>query len=173
MGFNLDFNDVFEGSGRIADGEYEIVIGRCSEGATPGGAEYIEFDLIIRNDVDQAHKNQHIFHKVWKAKDTNKYNMKTFNTIGKACQLQNGKTYKSLNELLDDYVYKTALVNVKNEDSEYNGKSYTNTNVKFWTPSKLQGPSRHQFKKDDNAGGKTFDELMSSGVPVSDDDLPF
>lgn len=169
-GFSLDFNDVFEGQGRIADGEYEVIVNRCGEDATPGGAEFIEFDLIIRNDVDQAHKNQHIFHKVWKSKQDGKYNMKTFNTIGKACQLQNGKSYKSLKELLDDYVMKTARVNVKNEESEYNGKTYTNTNVKFWTGSKTAGPHKHQFK--DNKD-KTFAELTAGGVEVKDDDLPF
>lgn len=171
MGFNLDFNDVYEGTGSIADGDYEVVIGRCNEDATPGGAEFIEFDLIIRNDVNQAHKNMHIFNKVWKAKDTGKYNMKTFNTIGKACQLQNGKSYKSLKELLDDYVGKTAIVNVKNEESEYNGKTYNNLNVKYWNKSKLTGPMNHQFKNaNDN---KTVSELMGSGIEITDEDLPF
>src|SRR5690625_4732385 len=106
-GFNLDFTDVFEGPSNIRDGWYEVVIGRCNEDATPSGAEYTEFDLIIRNDVDQPHKNQHIFHKVWKARADNKYNMKSFNTIGKACRLRNGKTYKSFEELLQDFVNKT------------------------------------------------------------------
>jgi hypothetical protein len=168
-GFSLDFNDVFEG--KIEDGNYEVVVNRVSEDATPGGAEFVEFDLIVRNDVDQKFKNVHIFHKVWKAKDTGKYNMKTFNTIGRACQLQNGKSYKSLKELLDDYVMKTVIVNVKNEDSEYNGKSYTNTNVKYWNKSNLTGPCRHQFKNDN--ASKTVSELMSSGIDIKDDDLPF
>jgi hypothetical protein len=169
-GFSLDFNDVFEGQGKIADGDYEVVVNRCSEGATPGGAEYIEFDLIIRNDVDQQHKNQHIFPKVWKAKETGKYNMKTFNTIGKACKLQNGKAYKSLQELLDDYVMKTAIVNVKNETSEYNGNTYENTNVKYWTLSKINGPLKHQFKVKENM---TVSDMMSSGIDIQDEDLPF
>lgn len=162
--FSLDFNDVFEGQGHVADGDYEVVVNRCSEGATPGGAEYIEFDLIIRNDVDQEHKNMHIFHKIWKAKETGKYNMKSFNTIGKACQLQNGKNYKSLKELLDDFEYKTAIVNVKNEESEYGGKTYNNLNVKYWTLSKLTGPMNHQFKD------KTVSN-PTGGVP--NDQLPF
>lgn len=168
-GFSLDFNDVFEG--KIEDGNYEIVINKCAENVTPGGAEYIDFDLIVRNDVDQKYKNVHIFHKVWKAKDTGKYNMKTFNTIGKACQLQNGKSYKSFEDLLNDYVMKTAIVNVKNETSEYNGKTYENTNVKYWAVSKLTGPCRHQFKADNDS--RTFTELQNSGVLIKDDDLPF
>jgi hypothetical protein len=173
-GFSLDFNDVFEGQGKIVDGDYEVIINRCSEGATPGGAEFIEFDLIIRNDVDQAHKNMHIFHKVWKAKDTGKYNMKTFNTIGKACQLQNGKSYKSLEELLGDFYKKTAIVNVKNEESEYNGKTYNNLNVKYWNKTKTSG-CNHQFKQSDSKdnASKTISELMAGGVEIQDDDLPF
>lgn len=173
MGFNLDFNDVFEGTGKIADGNYEIFVNKVTEGATPGGAEYIEFDLIVRNDFDQKYKNSHLFHKVWKEKATGKYNMKTFNTIGKACQLQNGKSYKDLKDLLDDYVRKTAIVNVKNETSEYGGKTYENTNIKYWNQTTLVGLN-HQFKAagTDN-DNKTAGELIDSGIVVSDDDLPF
>ena len=138
MTFNLDFNDVFEGAKSIPDGDYEVVINQCGENATPNGAEYIEFDLIIRNDVVQQYQNKHIFHKVWKEKKTGKYNMKTFNTIGKACQLQNGKTYKTFQELLEDFVLKTARVTIKNEESEYKGKTYINANV-YWNQSTFPG----------------------------------
>lgn len=169
MGFNLDFNEVYEGNGGIKDGYYEVVVNRCNEDATPSGAEYTEFDLIIRNDLDQPHTNQHIFEKNFKAKATGKYNMTMFNTIGKACQLQNGKTYNSFEELLNDFVGKTALVFVKNEESNYNGKTYQNLNVKSWAQSKFPD-LQHQFKGDDK-GGAPF----TSGDPVniSDKDLPF
>jgi len=172
-GFNLDFNNVFEGTGKVADGDYQIFVNKCEEGATPSGAEYIEFDLIIRNDFEQAYKNSHLFHKVWKEKATGKYNMKTFNTIGKACQLQNGKSYKNLKELLDDYVRKTAVVNVKNEESEYNGKTYNNTNVKYWNQTKLTGLN-HQAKPKDGNENKTFDQLSNGGtIEVTEEMLPF
>jgi hypothetical protein len=166
----LDFTDVYEGTGKVADGNYEVLVNKCEEGSTPGGAEYIEFDLIIRNDVDQAYKNCHIFHKTWKTKADNKYNMKTFNTIGKACQLPNGKSYKTLDELLNDFVGKTAVVNVANEESEYGGKTYNNTNVKYWVASKLNGHN-HKFqapKPNNNAGNPVVDNTL-----VADDDLPF
>jgi len=169
MGFNLDFNDVFEGKGKVADGDYEIFVNGVKEDSTPGGAEYVEFDLIIRNDFDQAYKNSHLFHKVWKAKDTGKFNMKTFNTMGKACQLQNGKSYKSLQELLEDFVKKTAVVNVKNETSEYGGKTYENTNVKYWNQTKLTGLN-HQFKSAEGSGN---DNPVPNNYEVSDDELPF
>lgn len=164
MGFNLDFEDTFTG-GQIEDGFYEVIINRCNEDSTPNGAEYTEFDLIIRNDVDQPSRNMHIFHKVWKRKADNKYNMKQFNTIGKACQLENGKTYNSFEELLQDFNNNVALVRVQNEENEYNGKTYNNLNVKSWESSNFP-KSQHQFKKkEDNSESQTLD--------ISDDDLPF
>jgi hypothetical protein len=167
-GFNLDFNDTFDG-GKIKDGYYEVIINRASEGATPGGAEYAEFDLIVRNDIDQPYKNKHIFHKVWKSKQTHKYNMKMFNTIGKAAKLQSGKTYKSFDDLLNDFVHKTALIFVKVEESEYNGKTYENENVKSWAETKYPDV-QHQFKNDDNSNAN--DQSMQT-ADIQDDDLPF
>ncbi|PFY70835.1 DUF669 domain-containing protein [Bacillus toyonensis] len=168
MGFSLDFNDVY-GNGSIADGEYEVVISQCNENATPGGAEYIQFDLIIRNDVEQTYKNCHIFHKIWKAKATGKYNMKSLNTIGKAFKLEKDKTYASFEELLQDFVLKTVRVIVKNELSDYDGKTYPN--VTGWGFSNITGPLQHQFKEKSDA--QTFSEMKQSGVPIKDQDLPF
>lgn len=165
MGFSLDFNDVY-GNGSIADGEYEVVISECNENATSGGAEYIQFDVIIRNDAEQAYKNCHLFHKIWKAKATGKYNMKSLNTIGKACRLDKGKTYASLEELLRDFVRKTVRVMVKNELSDYDGKTYPN--ITGWSFSHITGPLQHQFKKN-----QTFSEMKQSGVPIQEQDLPF
>ena len=170
-GFNLDFNDVFEG-GKIDDGYYEVVVNRCNEDATPGGAEYTEFDLIIRNDIDQPNQNKHIFHKVWKSKADQKYNMKQFNTIGKACQLQNGKSYSSFNDLLNDFEGKTALVFVKNETSEYNGKTYENLNVKMWQETKYP-QLQHQFKQKEGGSTASAQQDFNGPVNVQDDDLPF
>jgi len=168
-GFSLDFDEVYEGTGSIADGDYEVVVNTCGENATPNGSEYIEFDLIVRNDIDQSSKNQHVFHKVWKAKVDGKYNMKTFNTIGKACQLQNGKSYKSLDDLLSDYVKKTAVVNIKNEESEYNGKTYKNTNVKYFNKTKFPRLA-HEFKAASGGGNDVPDGAIYT---ITDDMLPF
>lgn len=168
-GFSLDFNDTFEGTS-VADGMYEVFVNKVKEDATPSGAEYTEFDLIIRNDVAaNKHKNVHLFHKVWKSKDTGKYNMKTFNTMGKAMKLPNGKTYKSFNELLEDFVNKTALVKVLNEESEYNGQTYTNTNVKYFNESKF--PNLSHTAKDKAA--MNINEMDAAGITIQDSDLPF
>lgn len=175
-GFSLDFNNTFEG-GSIADGTYEVVISLTGEDATKNGAEYADFRLTIRNDIQQNHKNMIIFEKIWKAKATGKYNMVMFNTIGKAAQLQAGKSYNSVQELLNDYVGKPLKVEVKNEDSEYNGKTYTNLNVKQWGNTAFPNV-QHVYKKKDNDGGGNMtqgnDPFSGDGQTViNDDDLPF
>ncbi|RJZ60101.1 hypothetical protein DYZ63_01183 [Listeria monocytogenes] len=68
MVFKLDTEDVF--GGQVEDGVYEVIINHATEDATPSGAEYINVDLIIRNDINQKFKNAHIFHSIWKAKKT-------------------------------------------------------------------------------------------------------
>lgn len=173
-GFSLDFENTFEGGG-IADGTYEVLITHTGEDATKNGAEYASFRLTVRNDIDQKHKNQIVFEKIFKAKETGKYNMLMFNTIGKAAQLQKGKSYNSIDDLLADYLNKPLRVTVKNEESEYNGKTYNNLNVKKW--EQTQFPSvQHVHKKKDNAPSAGNSPSYTNPLPpleVNDDDLPF
>lgn len=172
-GFNLDFTDVYEGYQKIEDGVYEVIIDSAVEDATEGGSEYTNFTMTIRNDLDQPFKNQKIWHRNWKAKATGKYNMTMFNTIGKAAQLQNGKTYNSFNELLDDFRGKPLQVYVENETSEYNGKTYENLNVKQWKHTKFPNV-QHQYKKADDSNQSNNNVGPLNDAPaISDSDLPF
>lgn len=166
-GFSLDFNNVIEGE--IKDGIYEVVIDHATEDATPGGAEFTNFQMTIRNDLDQPHKNQKIWHRVWKKKDTGQYSMVMFNTIGKAAGLQAGKVYNSFQELLDDFRGRPVQVYVKNETSEYNGKTYENLNVKQWKPTKFPDV-QHQYKQSNN---QTQSNNNPFDTNVQDSDLPF
>lgn len=166
-GFSLDFNNVIEGG--IKDGIYEVVIDHATEDATPGGAEFTNFQMTIRNDLDQPHKNQKIWHRVWKKKDTGQYSMVMFNTIGKAAGLQAGKVYNSFQELLDDFRGRPVQVYVKNETSEYNGKTYENLNVKQWKPTKFPDV-QHQYKQSNN---QTQSNNNPFDTNVQDSDLPF
>lgn len=172
MGFNLDFNNTFEGYQKIEDGVYEVIIDHASEDATQSGAEFTNFQMTIRNDLDQPFKNQKIWERVFKAKATGKYNMMMFNTIGKAAQLENGKTYNNFDELLEDYRGKPVQVYVENETSEYNGKTYENLNVKQWKPTNFP-EVQHQFKQS-NAENKSNNNNNNNQQPVvTDQDLPF
>lgn len=175
MGFNLDFNNTFEGFSKIEDGVYEVVIDHAAEDATKGGAEFTNFQMTIRNDLDQPHKNQKIWERVFKAKATGTYNMMMFNTIGKAANLQSGKTYNTFEELLEDYRGKPLQVYVENETSEYNGKTYENLNVKQWKPTAFPQVN-HQWKQSNDSNNQSNnDPFKNNGgeITIQDDDLPF
>lgn len=165
MGFTLDQNDTFEGG--IKDGTYEVVVTKMEESETKNGAEHVDVRLTVRNDIQQGHKNQIVFHKVWKAKATGKYDMRFFNTMGKAAQLQQGKQYGSIEELFKDFLGKPVKVQVKNETSEYNGKTYENLNVKRWDKSEFPEVA-HKYKKEDESN-----PYENAAANVEDDDMPF
>ena len=180
MSFQLNHDDVFDAN--IPDGEYEVFINKIHEDVTPNGAEYIQVDLIIRNDVPQPNKNNHIFHKIWRTKATGEYNPKNFNIIGKAASLPNGKSYGSLEELFADFVGRPVRVFVKNEISDYNGQRYENLNVKKWEPSKIDGPIRHVRKEPQQNNVSTQQQQAASNgfsfpppqqLNIRDEDLPF
>ena len=171
--FNLDFENVFEGFQKIDDGVYEVVIDHASEDATKTGAEFTNFQMTIRNDLDQPFKNQKIWERVFKAKATGTYNMMMFNTIGKAAGLQSGKTYNSFEELLEDFRGKPLQVFVQNEKSEYNGKTYENLNVKQWNKTKFP-QVQHQFKQSNDSNGNNNAGPFNGNQPnINDSDLPF
>lgn len=166
----LNFEDTFEGG--IQDGVYEVIITTMQEDATQSGTEYTDVRLTVRNDVDQKYKNQIIFHKIWKAKATGKYNMRNFNTLGAAIQEQLKNTsFNTLEELFQEFRGKALRVQVKNETSEYNGKTYENLNVKQM--GKTQFPDiQHQFK--DGQNPNESNPFATGGAEVNDDStLPF
>lgn len=162
--FTLNMEDTFDGG--IQNGTYETVITKFEENATQGGTEYVDCRLTVRNDIDQKYKNNIVFHRIWKTKATGQYNIKFFNTIGAAAQLQQGKQYSSLEELLKDFLGKPVRVTVKNETSENNGKTYENLNVKRWEKTKFPELA-HKFKTED--GSNPF---ANGQIDISDE-MPF
>lgn len=161
----LNMEDTFDGG--IQDGTYETVITKFEENATQAGTEYVDVRLTVRNDIDQKYKNNIVFHRIWKAKATGKYDMRFFNTIGAAAQLQQSKQYSSIEELFKDFLGKPVRVTVKNETSEYNGKTYENLNVKRWEKTKFPELA-HKFKTED--GGNPFAGGLAE---TENDDYPF
>lgn len=172
MAFQLDFDNTFEG-GAIEDGTYEVIIEKAHEDATPSGAEYINFWFRIRNDIQQKSQNQIIFHRIWKTKETGKYNPVMINTLGKSAQLQNGKSYTSMEDLLNDFVRKPLKATVKNETSEYNGKTYENLNVKYTAETAFPNV-QHQWKANEQNSGQSDPFPQNNAAPtIDEDDLPF
>ena len=87
--------------------------------------------------------------------------------VAQALNLEDGKAYADLDDLLNDFYSKTCRVTVKNETSEYNGKTYENLTVKRWEQSKTKGIVNHQFKN------KNVPTQNNTVTEVTDDNLPF
>lgn len=168
MPFTLDFSKA--NNGTIADGTYEAVIFNVLEDATPGGAEFMNFDLVVRNDVEQKYQNAHIFQRVWRARDTGKYSAGMINTIAQAANLDDGKSYQSLEDLMSDFLDHPVKVTVKNEENEYKGKIYEDLNIKRWNKSDYPNV-QHQFKK--GAKKPQPKNKPAEDTAINDDDLPF
>ncbi len=161
--FNFQVNhDEAVDFGLIEEGEYEVIVAKAFEDAAKSGTMFINLHLVVRNDIDQKYKNKYIFANIWQSKDTGQYHPGMLNTVAKALRIENGKTYHSLEELLNDFKGRTARVTVKHE--EYNGRTYER--VKAWEPSRFS-TCNHQFKNED--GGMNIPGFME----VDDSEIPF
>lgn len=159
MTFNFQVNhDEAIDMSLIEEGEYEVIVAKAFEDATPNGAVFINLHLQVRNDIDQKYKNRYIFASIWQSKQTGQYHPGMLNTIAKALRIENGKTYNSLEELLNDFIHRTARVKVVHE--EYNGKTYER--VKSWEPSRFD-VCNHVFKTSDIPAG--FVEVEDGNIP--------
>jgi len=166
----LDFSDVSEGNRKIEDGTYEAVISSVGEDATKSGAQFMNFNMVIRNDIEQNFQNFHVWQRVFKSKETDTYPMRWINQIAKASNMENGKKYQSFKELMDDFWKRPVKITVKNEKSEYQGKTYENLNVKAWMPTDFPNV-QHKFKSEDKDKDPFADN--SKPIDISEKDLPF
>ena len=161
--FTLDYSDISEG-GTISDGDYEVVIKKAAEGTNVNGKSRINFDMIIRRDVDQRFAGAHIFEDFWPSKSDGKYNKNMLMQMAKSAGLENGKKYSDFGDFLSDFSNKALKVRVKIEKSEYNGTEYENIRVR--------NRSETKFPKIDLAMNN-LDGLAGTEVEIADNELPF
>lgn len=158
--FKVDYDEVKEFGGVVAEGEYEVVVNKAIENVAQTGTQFMDIQLIIRNDIDQKHKNQYIFAKVYQSKETQKYHSGMVNGVCKALGVPNGTNFKSVDEMMDFFNGKAARVTIKHE--EYKGDKQAR--VQFWNPSKFT-ECNHEFKKVDKQEIEDFTEVSSDDVP--------
>ncbi len=156
--FTINHDEAMD-MGLIEEGEYEVVVAKAFEDVSKNGSVFINLHLVVRNDIDQKYKNKYIFASIWQSKETGQYHSGMINTVAKALQIENGKKFNTLEELLDDFKFKTARVTVGHE--EYNNK--VSARVQRWEQSNFE-TCNHQFKKEKFAG---FTE------DTNEDDIPF
>lgn len=167
--FTIDYNEATDFGG-VTDGTYEVIVNWTREDVSKNGAEYINVDLIIRNDMNQNFKNAHIFYHIWRNKTTKKYHRGMIQGLAKAFSLPNGKQYQTFDDFLDDFTHRVGKVTVANEKSTGNdGKEYENLEVKKLEPTTFT-QSQHQFKE---VAQQASNPLGGQEVNIPDEDLPF
>lgn len=136
MTFKLDFSQINNNNNakkefaKIQDGTYEVIIDSAKQDATPSGADFLDIRLRIRQDFNQAFKNQIIFYRIWCSKKDGQYPAGMLNTLAKAAGLADGTEYADVDGYLKAILEKPLKVTVKNENNEYKGKTYERLEVK-------------------------------------------
>lgn len=134
--FEIDYSKAQEFA-KVTDGTYEVLIDKAVQNASQGGTDFLDIQFKIRDDFNQQFKNNRIFHKIWINKETGKYPVGQVMNLAKQSGIPDGTKFNSLDDYLNMLVGKALKVTVKNETSEYNGKTYENLNVKRIEKSEL------------------------------------
>lgn len=151
MSFTVDYSQASEG--RIKPGKYEVLLTGWDAKETKTGTKYIELDFVVRNDIQQAHKNSHVWHKVWAKRGTTDYAIWAIITVAKAMQIPDGTSYGSLQDMLNALKGKLCAVNIVHNKDGY-------PEVDSFEPTAF-AQNNHQFK------------AIGTDVAFNQDDLPF
>lgn len=138
--FTIDYSKAQEFAS-ITDGTYEVTIDTAKQDATQGGADFLNIRFRIRTDFQQDFQNNLIFHRIFAKKEDGKYPVASVMNLAKAAGVPDGTKFASLDDYLNQLLGKNLKVTVKNEKSEWQGKTYENLNVKRMEPSDLTNPA--------------------------------
>ena len=180
---NYSNNDNQNTNEPLPKGTYECVINTVQESATPSGAESIHFDLIVRNDLDQAlpntnskQHNRHLFLDEWRRKATNQYDMKHINMFMEAAGIPNGTSINSFENFCQMMEGKPVRLDVNVINDNYNGINNKKNDVAPWGWHKTQFPQvQHQWKNSKMApqSDPFSSQATDLNYKVEDTDLPF
>ena len=121
----------------VENGTYEVVVATAEQSASKTGTDFLDIRLKIRDDFQQKFRNNLIFDKVWINKETLQYPEWALQRYSKAVKIPEGVEINTIEQFLNIIKGKTLKVTVKNEQSEYNGKTYDNLNIKKMEQSEL------------------------------------
>ena len=119
----------------LPTGEYEVFIAKAGENATPSGAETLQLDLIVRNDLvsvpalaatNGKYANRHVFMDNWKRKATQQYDTESFMYILQAVGVPAGTQVSSVESFINLINGKPARVYIKKEIDSYNTTDQSN-----------------------------------------------
>lgn len=167
----------------LPTGNYEMIIKSAQEKATPNGAESLQIDLVVRNDLDAVpalaktnakYHNRHVFMDNWKRKATHQYDLDSFQYILEAVQIPEGTPINNIQDLVNALANKPAKVYVKNTKDNYQGEEREVNQVAPWNFNKSDYPQVQHTWKDQSNGENPFANNQATSEPqINDDDLPF
>jgi len=186
---NTDYSNNTGGSFEaVPEGNYEMIINNAKEDATKSGAETLQIDLLVRNDLDgvpdlaatnKKYHNRHVFVDNWKRKATNQYDMQGFQYILQAAKVPEGTPIHTVDDFIKLITGVPVQVFVKQELNKYNGNETLVNRVAPWNFSETKfSEVQHTYKdsgsKPATQAGNT-DPFANSSEPIeiSDDDIPF
>lgn len=121
----------------IEDGTYEVYVAQAEQSATQNGTDFLDIRLKIRDDFQQKFRNNLIFDKIYVNKSTLEYPIWVLQMYCKAAKVPENTDIQTIEQFLDLIKGKSMKVTVKNETSEWNGKTYENLRVKKREQSEL------------------------------------
>ena len=121
----------------VENGTYEVVVATAEQSASKTGTDFLDIRLKIRDDFQQKFRNNLIFDKVWINKQTLQYPEWALQRYAKAVKIPEGIEINTIEQFLDIIKGKTLKITVKNEQSESNGVTYDNLNIKKMEQSEL------------------------------------
>lgn len=187
-------NNQDNGFDPLPTGTYEMIINNAKENATKSGAETLQIDLLVRNDLDKVpdlaetnakYHNRHVFMNNWKRHATNQYDLDGFQYILQAVGVPEGTPLKSIDDFIKLITGAAVNVYVKQEENTYNGTTSMVNRVAPWNFSETKFPEvQHEYKSSSKPAAKSpapsgnnnqADPFAGNAdtVNVSDDDVPF
>lgn len=84
----------------IPNGEYEVEIFLLTLNASPQGAEFLDFNLLIRSDVLQPQQGTHVHVPLWRNQKNNSYDLNMMTVIAEACGIPDNLVFANLDEVI-------------------------------------------------------------------------
>ena len=169
----------------IPTGTYEMVIKQAQEKVTPNGRQNMEFQLVVRNDLDGVkglsetnakYHNRIVFVQFWTDKNSGQYDTNRFQYVLEAAQIPEGTAINSIDDFMKLMTDRPVKVYVKKEKDDYNSTpektAYRNT-VAPWGFEKTAFPTvNHQWKGQKTTNDDPFAD-KGQQLNITDDDIPF
>lgn len=165
--------------GPLPEGTYEFIIKDVSEQAAKSGNTSIHFDLVVRNDLDQAlpdtngkYHNRHLWVDQYASRQTGHYAEKNLQYFMKAARIPEGQAIETPEDFFRMLTGKPVRIHVTVEENTYNGKK-TKVNRPApwdWEPSKFPQVN-HVWKQQDQGSDQRL--TPPTKQPIDKEYTPF